>query len=65
MCICRGRLWLIPQGEVAVVSDLPALEVEGADFNETQVGDYIVLTDARRLSAPNYGLLQNTSTPAW
>lgn len=42
-----GRLWLIPQGEVAVVSDLPALEVEGADFNETQVGDYIVLTDAR------------------
>jgi pyruvate kinase len=42
-----GRIWLIPQGEVAVVSDFPALEVAGADFNNTQVGDYLVLQDAR------------------
>jgi pyruvate kinase len=42
-----GRIWLIPQGEVAVVSDFPALEVAGADFNDTQVGDYLVLQDAR------------------
>ncbi len=42
-----GRFWLIPEGDEAVETNHPTLEVSGKVLHETRVGDSIFLQDAR------------------